>query len=304
MSESVTVEQLKGNYGEHLASQVLSRFCLIRPVAGNTDIGIDLYCESVIKGKPFLHFWVQVKSEKDFPDEQEAFSYSFKTKHLRYWRRQPVPVLAFLVPTKWPPESINYIHVIDITSNILVTGIKDQSSQSFATNPYLSLPIKDIEKLDISLEKLLLYNIPMTVSAMYSAEGFLREAPKPEKEYIKYFSADILSRCLPKIDERMKYAATFGIEQFLDSGGDLNLVPKSLIAVLNSIEDKNHHYVFKARGRFYEASGANEEAIFNYEEAIDCIRRDPNSNETKSPWRETISAIDLRLQNLQTIKKT
>jgi len=56
------MEQLKGNYAENLVAEWLSRVCLVRPVASGTDIGIDLYCESVVGNKPYHHFWVQVKT--------------------------------------------------------------------------------------------------------------------------------------------------------------------------------------------------------------------------------------------------
>jgi hypothetical protein len=54
-------EHLKANYGVALVMEKFSAGCLVRPVAAGTDVGVDLYCESVAEGKPFLHFWVQVK---------------------------------------------------------------------------------------------------------------------------------------------------------------------------------------------------------------------------------------------------
>jgi hypothetical protein len=59
---SVDENRLRGNYAQAVVSSWLSRACLVRPVAEGTDIGIDLYCESVLEGQPYLHFWVQVKA--------------------------------------------------------------------------------------------------------------------------------------------------------------------------------------------------------------------------------------------------
>ena len=37
----------KGNFAEATVAAWLSRRCLVRPVATGTDIGVDLYCESL-----------------------------------------------------------------------------------------------------------------------------------------------------------------------------------------------------------------------------------------------------------------
>lgn len=59
---TISDKQLKGNFAENLVAEWLSRACLVRPVAVGTDIGIDLYCESLVDNNPHLHFWVQVKA--------------------------------------------------------------------------------------------------------------------------------------------------------------------------------------------------------------------------------------------------
>ena len=59
---AIIPNRLKGNYGAALVSSRLSGECLVRPVAADTDVGIDLYCETVAEGHPFLHFWLQVKA--------------------------------------------------------------------------------------------------------------------------------------------------------------------------------------------------------------------------------------------------
>jgi len=56
--------QLKGNWGEqYIASRLTSCDCLVRHVPQGHDSGIDLYCESIKNGNPFLHFFVQVKTQ-------------------------------------------------------------------------------------------------------------------------------------------------------------------------------------------------------------------------------------------------
>jgi hypothetical protein len=169
MVDQVGDTWLKGNYGQHLVTQILSRSCLVRPVVGHTDVGVDLYCESIINGKPFLHFWGQVKSSQSFPNEPVKASHSFKVSTLRYWASQPVPVLGFLIPMKWPPEEIHYIHVVDITFDILEYGIAEgQETQTLSSKPELILPISNIGELNLRLRGLLLDHIPMLISVMYA----------------------------------------------------------------------------------------------------------------------------------------
>ena len=98
MSIQVDEKLLQGNYAEHFVSHVLSSSCLVRPVVGQSDVGVDLYCESIIDKQLFLHFWVQVKSSIDYPNTRIKVSHAFRVPSLQYWYRQPVPVLAFLVP--------------------------------------------------------------------------------------------------------------------------------------------------------------------------------------------------------------
>lgn len=114
-----------GNFGSNLVAHILSKMCLVRPVAEGTDIGIDLYCEAIEERQGFLHFWVQVKCGKQITIENnDLASCRFKVDHLRYWHRQPVPVLAFYVPTSFPPEIPNQIFVANITEYVMKHGFK------------------------------------------------------------------------------------------------------------------------------------------------------------------------------------
>ena len=136
---SITNEQLKGNFAENLLAEWISRVCLVRPVAVGTDIGIDLYCESIVENNPFLHFWVQVKaiSEKDITvkDGIEFASYRFKRSHLEYWSRQPIPVYAFLVPViGWPPKYPDRIYAVRITKHIIENGLPEKGTIKLETS--------------------------------------------------------------------------------------------------------------------------------------------------------------------------
>jgi len=132
---AVDENRLKGNYGTALVSQRLGAECLVRPVAADTDVGVDLYCETVVEGLPFLHFWMQVKVGNQIrclKGQQPAASCSFDRPHLKYWRRQPVPVFAALVPTNWPVTDEPAIYVVDITSKLLVTELSSSRARASA----------------------------------------------------------------------------------------------------------------------------------------------------------------------------
>ena len=125
---SVDQNRLKGNYAEALATAWLSRKCLIRPVAAGTDIGIDLYCEAVVDGIPYLHFWVQVKviqrASLRVQDGKTMASYAFDKRHLEYWDRQPIPVYALLVPLdSWPPVEPDAIYGVRVTDQLVRQGL-------------------------------------------------------------------------------------------------------------------------------------------------------------------------------------
>jgi hypothetical protein len=299
MSGQVGESLLKGNYGEHLVSLILSRMCLVRPVVGQTDIGVDLYCESVIDTKPFLHFWGQVKSEKDFPDEVTEVSCPFRVSALEYWSRQPVPVLGFLVPLKWPPEEIHYIHVVDITFDILEHGIRqDQGEQTLRSKPKLILPVSDREQLNVRLRSLLVDHLPMAVSAMYSEKGFIMPAPKPQQENVQYFACHFLPRYIPQIEQRIRFAAVFAIRQWLDAGNDIDSGPMLLLSVLEKLKGESRHEIEETLGVVSDARGNVAEAKAHYENAIRCILNIPDIDSTKPPWSENISRLNARIQSL------
>jgi hypothetical protein len=117
----VDENRLIGNFGSSYVAAKLSSDCLVRPVAADTDIGIDLYCETVVEGEPYLHFWMQVKTGKQCREQKDSSfaTCAFKVKHLRYWKNQPVPVFAALVPIDWPVRLDPTVYIVDLTSYLV-----------------------------------------------------------------------------------------------------------------------------------------------------------------------------------------
>jgi Domain of unknown function (DUF4365) len=167
----------KGNYAQHFASLWLSRACLVRPVAEGTDIGIDLYCESLMEHTPFLHFWVQVKAitvkvtRKTNADKVVAFD--FETKHLQYWKRQPIPVYAFIVCiTKWPPADINTIHVIQISKWLVQNDIPDQRYVRIESSYKL-----EADSLDAGIDDFTTRIVPWDTAFLLLQKGIVSPIP-------------------------------------------------------------------------------------------------------------------------------
>ncbi|HWP91793.1 MAG TPA: DUF4365 domain-containing protein [Thermodesulfobacteriota bacterium] len=275
MGKKVHKNLMKGNYGEHLVAHILSEFCFVRPVVGHTDIGVDLYCESIIDGIPFLHFWVQVKSSEDIPNEERQVKFRFDTSSLEYWEKQPVPVLSLLVPIKWPPEKIAFIHVVDISFSILEKGINKGKTQVLKSLPNYALPISDSKQLSSKLNKLLVEHMPITISAMYAREGFIYAAPKPKEEHTKYYAGHFLSRYIHKIGERTRQAVTFG-----------------------ELKKDEHYEVHEALGLLNEAEGKLTKAKSCYQRAIKSIMGDPKINYNQPPWSEVVERLQERKRKL------
>jgi Domain of unknown function (DUF4365) len=300
---TVTDNLLQGNYAEHLAAQVLSRSCLVRPVIGQTDVGVDLYCESVIDGQPFMHFWGQVKSSKAFTNEKQEVSCSYKTDSLRYWQRQPVPVLGFLVPLTWPPDAIHYIHIVDISFDILEHGIREnQDEQTLHSKPDLILPLLDLKELDTRLRSLLYDHLPMAVSALYAAKGLVYHAPKPTEEDVLYYSHHFLHKHIFQIDANIRNAVVFGIRQYLWAKYHFSMIPKAMMAVLEKMKDEPNWdaqecFALLAKDH-YEYSAAR----VHYERAIEYLRKRFGDEVNRPPWSETLARLTQALSEVDRLK--
>lgn len=97
--------QIRGNWAEQYVSTLLANTgCLIRHVPQGQDSGIDLYCETILDGAPFHHFWCQVKWTSTIQEGSNQVHFRFTKKHLDYWIRQPIPVFMILVPASKKPR--------------------------------------------------------------------------------------------------------------------------------------------------------------------------------------------------------
>lgn len=172
--------QVIGNFGCNLVTYILSKFFIVRSVTEGTDIGIDLYCETIEKKQGFMHFWVQVKSGSSQINllQNGKASCSFDIEHLKYWRRQPVPVFAFYVPCESPFHPPNEIFYSDLTHYLINNGIPNSKTHC----------IQSIESFEINSEdwtQRFLRRIRYSTSLIKFRDfGAIVELPKLKQDYI------------------------------------------------------------------------------------------------------------------------
>jgi len=207
----VTVEIQKGNYAESIAASWLSRKCLVRPVSGGTDIGIDLYCESLLGTSPFQHFWIQVKAIPQANLGHNGAFFDFKTPHLQYWANQPVPVYAFLVPVLgWPPADVKTIWGVRITDRIVRDGIPDQATIRYHTEEGL-----DAANLDADLAKFVSVIVPYDTALIYLQKGLVAPIAKVEEDPLERFPSHVALRYVDRILQAIKYAAELTLAELV-----------------------------------------------------------------------------------------
>lgn len=183
----VVGSQLIGNKGEAFVTYKLSELCLVRHASSGTDIGIDLFCESIQieSGKPFLHFWIQVKTRKKKNYKEEYF----KVKHLNYWKRQPIPVFVFLISLDDNIESDDCkIKVINLTEYFLRHSVPEKGKKLKIKADY-DIPNKR------GLQNFINIYLPNTTARLNLKNGALSTIPTmDEKTYIK--------RLLPELSHK------------------------------------------------------------------------------------------------------
>lgn len=210
----VSSAQLKGNFAETTVAAWLSRQCLVRRVAEGTDIGIDLYCESLLGESPYKHFWVQVKSigEKNFEYGGEAW-YAFDKKHLEYWARQPIPVYAFLVPVVGdPPRSPEYVFGVRLTERIVREGLPKTKTITYRTSEGFSA-----ESIDEDLSGFIRKIVPFDTAVALLPKGVIAPIDEPEEKSPESFPSDLALIHLDRILSTICFASEILLAELVEA---------------------------------------------------------------------------------------
>ena len=282
---TVDINRLKGNYGASYVAACLSSECLVRPVAGDTDVGVDLYCETVKEGKPFLHFWMQIKAGAQcrVSEDRRSATCSFTVRHLSYWDRQPVPVFAALVPIDWPVTTDPTVYVVDVTSRLLYGVPDDQDTLSLKSDFHW----RPGEREDV--RQFLTDAVPRSVARLQCRHGLIASNPTLEPEYERSSPFVPVSRFKEKILEQLRSTAARSL-LFLNESDELNEdqdFRRQLASIVKQFGDDDHWENFMARALSHHADGEFEKASVMYEKAKQTIEDDPLVRDLPS-WKPTI----------------
>ena len=261
---TVSDSRLKGNYGAAVVMTRLSSECLVRPVAVDTDVGVDLYCETIAQGQPFLHFWVQVKAGKQCKKDPAAkiASCRFRCDHLVYWARQPVPVFAALVPTDWPVRRNPDVYIVDITTHVLLAGIPD--TQSFVTlcSNY-HWPVGDTGPVQEFLAQV----VPDTTARLQCSRGVVAASPTPTPQYVRKTPVVPVTRFKDKILDQLRTTAANSVLFAFPLGeqtADDTEFRRLLVRIVAQFADDLHWENFMARALSNHADLDFESALELY----------------------------------------
>lgn len=287
---TVHANRLKGNYGAAVVMARLSGECLVRPVAVDTDTGVDLYCETVAEGQPFLHFWVQVKAGDQCKVDLATCkaSCSFEEDHLAYWARQPVPVFAALVPTGWPVSGEPDVYVVDITTQLLFAERSSPQNSRRLRSDY-HWPARDPEPVRTFLRQV----VPSTTARLQCSRGVVAQSPTPTPQYVREIPAVPVARFASEIRDQLRTTAAQSILFAIGSGHPTpegKELSRLLARIVEQFGDDPHWENFMARALSSHADEDYGAALRLYVKARESIEADPAVRD-QPPWREQVQKI-------------
>ena len=286
----VDENRLKGNYGAACVALRLSTECLVRPVAADTDVGVDLYCESVEEGRPFLHFWVQVKAGAQcrLSQDLQTASCAFDVDRLVYWSRQPVPVFAALVPVDWPVQREPDVYAVDITAQLL-GGLSTGGNSVTLVSDYVW---RAGNREDV--QRFLAQAIPASVARLQCRNGVVASMPTLRPNYVVTSPSVPVFRFRAEIMNQLRRTAALSVMFLYDSretGGDSAEFRRTLASIGAQFGDDPHWENFIAQALSYHADRLFDQAIEFYGKAIQCIQNDPNVRNLEQ-WQTTVRNIE------------
>lgn len=298
--KSVDHQRLLGNFAESYVANMLSAAgCFVRPVAGGTDIGIDLYCETTTVNPespnnaltPFLHFWVQVKSGAQVRTRDGKAECYFKQADLHYWLRQPIPVFVALVDATWPPSHRPKIWIVDIGSELIVNGLPE-GGMSYATA--LAVAPETNDAMRFLLER----HLPAATAMQGCKQGVLMNMPTINQQYVGLTPLMPAARWSPMIAYQLRITSANAIVSMWRIG-DLShpfvLEYRDLMAaVVRACVDhdpKRHWECFLAMGLVAHAKGRHGEAQRYYADAKATILADTQRGPAPQ-WSRHLGELD------------
>jgi len=301
-------KRILGNYGAHLVAHILSKFCLVRPVAEGTDIGIDLYCETIEERQGFLHFWAQVKSGKQVKIENGKGICQFEVDHLRYWEHQPVPVFAFYVRSGFPPKRPKQIFMANLSGYLMRYGIPQGKYKDIGSDLTIDLKSDEWHEEFLLQLKLTTSHLPL------KKHGIIASIPELTPSYVLTYCAPLGSsrkyakQCLGTIRSTLSGLVsdaallkhTYGIDP------DTRYFAERLVPILKMFEEGKRPEILWALSLWFAVVEQDtEKASQLVDAAIESINGDPRLDETmRNNWRQEFETVVREIiNNLETIQK-
>ena len=291
-----TDSMLKDGFGATLIANKLSPYCLGRPVSQGTDVGIDIFCETVDKetvegkGYPHLHFWLQVKYDGGFLDKK-TMSYPFKVRHLNYWKKQPVPVFAVIIASKkeWPhAASDSEIYWCNISSYLLFNDVDESKT---GKDPTQSISGQYWNRLD-DAEGFVRDIIPHAVAELSIAQGFFAAIPQGVmSSYVQNSLVLDTDRHQKIILRQLERTTALTVLSNRSLSIDRSEFSK-LKRILEAFKDDRHYETFLALARIANEEGDDLEFYENVREAEKCVEEDDDlSDEKRDELRGVINGV-------------
>lgn len=299
---NIDENRIKGNYGVYALMKELSKFCFTRPVFEGTDVGIDLYCETyekpMIGGRPFLHFWAQVKTTENNTLRDGTMPFSFESHHIKYWSKQPVPVFAFIVRVPdWPlTDSIYPFYIIDIK---LHTFLNQELIDGRNHTLYSCLTINSEDEL----QNFILNIVPYITAIHKIPEGIVQSLPTIDPKYEVRPIIDLCHLYLDRIMWQIRRTSTGAIigsyNHALDNE-DIKKDIRKLKEIAKAFIDDEHWETPLSLGLASQLDNDYVEAKGFFERAIEIIEKDPHTcgkegwERRKEDLRRMIAECDQR----------
>jgi hypothetical protein len=255
----IAESQIIGSRGEMFVAFLLSQFCLVRPVANGTDVGVDLYCEALVEGVPHGHFWVQVKTRKKSISKQMRFH----AKDLEYWSRQPIPVFVFFVSDSAMELDKYKINVINLTEKSIEEPFLDPKSTPSRTL-VSDFSITSVEEL----KRFVFSQVPETIARQFLRDGVLFPVkPTAHDQYLKSYRSVHIHRFSRLIMKNIGRTAALLLNDILKHPREeLKLQRAQLEQILET-------FIEWGNADFHFSLGLSKMSSLKYQDAIRCFER-------------------------------
>jgi hypothetical protein len=241
-----------------------------------------------VSGRPFVHFWIQVKSGSSIVRVNKAGTWAsayFDADHLRYWSRQPVPVFGALVPDPLRQHANHDVYFCDISTDIM----ERHSPNGRRIRSFLKLGRDDTAALQELLDVRV---VASTARWQCHMHGVIRPLPTPTPEYFRKYPSMPVVEYQKEISEQIRTTAAFTIIESYRQGrlGDLDARSRRILGQIVAMQDANHWENPFAAGLSLHQDGRFSEAARLYEAARLCILSDPRAAGQRQ-WRENADRL-------------